>query len=62
MGPLFAGRSWDTVGSQKLEHGCRMIDAGFPSFFGLALDDGHVPTFWLRLSIGLNRASTLRTK
>ena len=34
------------VDSKKLEHGCRMIHAGFPSFCGLGLEDGHVPTFW----------------
>ena len=39
----------NTVDSQKLEHGCRMIYAGVPSFFGLGLEDGHVPTFWLLL-------------
>ena len=26
-----------------------MMYAGFPSFYGLGLDDGHVPTFWLLL-------------
>ena len=26
-----------------------MIYAGVPSFCGLGLDDGHVPTFWLLL-------------
>ena len=31
---------------KKLEYGCRMICAGVPSFFGLGLEDGHVPTFW----------------
>ena len=31
-----------TVDSKKLEHGCRMIYSGFPSFSGLGLDDGHV--------------------
>ena len=35
-----------TVVSKKLEHGCRMIYDGFPFFFGLGLEDGHVPTFW----------------
>ena len=38
-----------TVDSKKLEHGCGMIHAGFLSFFGLGLEDGHVPTFWLLL-------------
>ena len=38
-----------TVDSKKLEHGWRMIHAGFPSFFGLGLEEGHVPTFWLLL-------------
>ena len=28
---------WFTVDSQKLEHGCRLIYAGAPSFFGLRL-------------------------
>ena len=37
------------VDSKMLEHGCRVIYAGFPSFFGLGLEDGHVPTFWLLL-------------
>ena len=32
-----------TVDSKKLEHGCRMIHIGFPSFFGLGLEDAHVP-------------------
>ena len=27
-----------------------MSHAGFPSLFGLVLEDGHVPTFWLLLS------------
>ena len=30
-----------------------MIHAGVPSFFGLGLEDGHVPTFWLLLYFGL---------
>ena len=33
-----------TVASKKLEHGSRMICAGFPSFFGLGLEDGPVET------------------
>ena len=37
------------VDSKKLEHGCRMIHAGFPSLFALGLEDGRVPTFWLLL-------------
>ena len=36
-----------TEGSNKLEHVCRMIYAGVPSFFGLGLEDNHVETFWL---------------
>ena len=36
-----------TVGSKKLKHGCRMIYAGCPSFFGLGWEDGDVPTSWL---------------
>ena len=36
-----------TVGSKKkLEDGCSVIYAGSPSFFGLELQDGYVPTFW----------------
>ena len=35
-----------TVDSKQLEHGCRMVYAGFPSFFGLGLEEGHVPTLW----------------
>ena len=34
---------------QKMEHGHKMIYAGLPSFLGLGLEDGHVPTFWLLL-------------
>ena len=30
-----------------MEHGRRMVDAGVPSFLGLGLEDGHVPTFRL---------------
>ena len=36
-----------TVDSKKLEHGCSMIYAGFPSFLGLGLEHGPVPTFWI---------------
>ena len=43
-----------TSDSRKLEHGHRMISAGVPSSLGLGLADGHVPTFWLPLHIGLN--------
>ena len=38
---------------QKMEHGCRTICAGFPSFFGLGLVDGHDPTFWFLLQSAL---------
>ena len=38
-----------TVDSNKLEHGCRIVHTGVPSFFGFGLEDGHVPTFWLLL-------------
>ena len=34
---------------QKLVHKCTRIYAGFPSFFGLGSEDGHVPTFRLLL-------------
>ena len=35
--------------TNKWKNGCRMINAGFPSFFGSGLEDCHVPT--LRLSL-----------
>ena len=28
-----------------MEHGCRMMYAVCPSFFGLGLENGHVPAF-----------------
>ena len=34
---------------KNLEHGCSTTCAGFPSFCGLGLEDGHVPIFWLLL-------------
>ena len=34
---------------QKLEHGCRMIHAGFPFLLLRAWTHGHVLTFWNRL-------------
>ena len=40
-----------TVGSKKFEHECRMIYAGFPSFFGLALQEGHASVFRLLLQV-----------
>ena len=43
------------VDSKKLEHGCRMMCVGLPSFFGSGLPDGHVPTFWLSLCGNLLR-------
>ena len=41
-----------TVDSNKLEHGCRMIYA-VPSFLGLGLKHGRVPTSWLQLQSDL---------
>ena len=41
-------RGTSTV-SRQLEHGCKMIHAGCPSFFGFGSEDVHVPTFWLLL-------------
>ena len=38
-----------TEGFKKLEHGCGMVYAGCPSFFGLGPEDGPIPTFWLLL-------------
>ena len=38
-------RSYPTVGSKQLEHGCRMIYAGCPS--GLGLEDNLTITFQL---------------
>ena len=42
-------RGGPTVDSTKLEHRCRMVYAGFLSFFGLGLEGGHVETFWVLL-------------
>ena len=39
----------ERVDSKKLEHGCRIIFAGCSSVFGLRLDGGDVPSFWLLL-------------
>ena len=33
--------------AKKFEDGCRMIYAGAHSFFGLVLEEVHVPIFWL---------------
>ena len=44
--------SFPTVGSKKLEHGCRMRYAGFPSFLGLGSKDGHVLIPWRLLLLG----------
>ena len=33
-----------------------MIYTGLPSFFGLGLEDGHVPTFWLLLWVSFTQA------
>ena len=40
-----------TVDPKKWEHGSRIVYAGFTSFYGLGLEDGHVPTLWLLLYI-----------
>ena len=45
------GRAAHIVDSRKLEHACRVLYAGCPSFFGVGLEDGHVPTFWLLLQV-----------
>ena len=37
----------NAVYCKELEHGYRMTFAGLPSFCGLGLEDGHVPTCWL---------------
>ena len=34
-----------TGDSKHLEHGCRMVYADSPPFFGSGLEDGHVETF-----------------
>ena len=43
--------AWEctAVGSEKLEHACRMISADAPPSFGLGLDDINISTFWLLL-------------
>ena len=33
------------VGSKKLEHACRMMDAGVPSFFGFGVGGRSCPNF-----------------
>ena len=38
-----------SVDSKTSEHGCRLIYAGVPSFLGLGLTDGPVPSFRLLL-------------
>ena len=38
----------EPVDSKQLERGCGIICAGLP-FFGLGLEDCHVPNFWLLL-------------
>ena len=30
-----------------MEYGCGMIEAGFPSFFGLGVEHSPIPPFWL---------------
>ena len=40
-----------TADSKKLEHGWRTSYAGRPYFFGLGLEDGHVPIFWLHRTL-----------
>ena len=44
LGALRSGGCGSTVDSNKLEHGCRMIYAGSPSFFDLGFEVGHVST------------------
>ena len=39
------------VDFKNFEHGCRIVLAVRPSFFGLRLEDGHDPTFWSGLSV-----------
>ena len=51
-----------TVDSKKFEHGCRMICAGFPSVFGLGLEDGPVPTFCFNCCRDPCSQAMLRTK
>ena len=36
-----------TLGSRRFEYRPGTILAGVPSFLGVMLRDGHVPTFWL---------------
>ena len=39
-------KTFRTVDSKKLDHGCRLLYAGVPPFFGLRLEYGHVSAFW----------------
>ena len=41
------------VDSNSLEHGCRMVYAGVPSFSALGSEDGAVPTFCFLLCLRL---------
>ena len=38
-----------TLDSKQLEHGCRMVYCGFPSFFGLWVRGRSCSTSWLLL-------------
>ena len=46
-----------TADSNRFEHGILTIHAGVPSFFGLGLEDGDVPTTW-PLPYGLKASNT----
>ena len=46
---IYRARPVLKVDYKKLEPGCGMIYAGFPSFSGLGLEDEHVRTFGLLL-------------
>ena len=52
-------RHTPTVDSNNLEHGCRTILVGCPSFFGLGSEDGRVPNVWLLRSSSQDRSEAL---
>ena len=50
-----------TVDPNKLEHGWRMIHAGCHSFFGMGLEDCHVPSSSRMLPVFFNAVCWLQT-
>ena len=59
---MAVGGCWHSHEFKNLEHGGRMIYAGSPSFSGLGLEEGQVPTFWLPLYCDKTLAQRIRGK